>query len=186
MFYLFSKKAKKEINFLKNCVKYADESVSTSKKIILELNNKLLEKEEVIKDQDGRISELIISNSKSEENIRSYFQEQADNRIKRAKEEFCETLANKISRVLKVSLEELREMNMMSVWQDTDEEENKLDTWTMYTEICSLGGCDMSGITYPDEITAYRAAVAYTIINGGPNSNSACSSCYAEYMENCI
>lgn|GEM_PF-2023988 len=186
MFYLFSKKAKKEINFLKNCVKYADESVSTAEKTVLELENRLLEKEEIIKDQDGRISELLTSNAKSEEDIKSYCQEQANNRIKREKEEMCEIFAKKISRVFKMSLEELKNINVMSVWQDTDEKENKLDTWTMYTGICSYGGCDMSGITYPDEITAYRAAVAYTIINGGPNSRGTCSSCYAEYRENCI
>ena len=55
-------------------------------------------------------------------------------------------------------------------------------SWEVVTEVCSLGGCDMSVYSFPDERSAQIFAVLLKRTGCRLRYDAACPSCYAEYQ----
>lgn len=90
-------------------------------------------------------------------------------------------LKEPIAGVLKRSDVELRKSRYFSVQEVEDDAE-----WEVVTEHCCLGGCDMGVYTFTCERDALIFAALLSAIEYKPSSNIACSTCYAEYMKDCI
>lgn len=91
--------------------------------------------------------------------------------------ELCPVLAE----VLRKSDEELHRTAPYTVQMAADGL-----TWETVTEMCCLGGCDMGVYTFPTERDALLFAALLKAVGYRPSHNTACSSCYAEYMRDCI
>ena len=55
-------------------------------------------------------------------------------------------------------------------------------SWEVVIEVCSLGGCDMSVYSFPDERSARIFAVLLKRTGCRLRYDAACPSCYAEYQ----
>lgn len=55
--------------------------------------------------------------------------------------------------------------------------------WAVITDYCQIGGCELGSIPFKNELEAKHKAIELTLKNKKPESNSACSSCYSEYLE---
>lgn len=58
--------------------------------------------------------------------------------------------------------------------------------WKVVTASCCLGGCDMDCYTFPVKRDALVFAVLLDAVGYEPPRNTACSTCYNEYMKDCI
>ena len=86
--------------------------------------------------------------------------------------------ADIFAKVLQMSDEDLRALRAFPVSPTKDEA-----GWEVVTEVCSLGGCDMSVYSFKDERSA-RLFVALLERTGCRlRYDTACPSCYAEYQK---
>lgn len=86
-----------------------------------------------------------------------------------------------LARVLKKTDEELR-ASMSCVVQPAED----FRKWETVTEQCCLCGCDMGVYPFSTEREALVFSALLEAIRYRPCHNTACSSCYAEYMKDCI
>lgn len=60
------------------------------------------------------------------------------------------------------------------------------EQWEVVTEHCCLGGCDMGIYEFAAERDALLFAALLDTVGFKPAHNTACSTCYAEYMKGCV
>lgn len=60
------------------------------------------------------------------------------------------------------------------------------EQWEVVTEHCCLGGCDMGVYTFATERDALLFAALLDMAGFKPSHNTACSTCYAEYIKDCV
>lgn len=60
------------------------------------------------------------------------------------------------------------------------------EQWEVVTGYCCLGGCDMGVYAFAAERDALLFATLLDMIGFKPSPNTACSTCYAEYIQNCV
>lgn len=97
--------------------------------------------------------------------------------LRRQKGELRPVLAH----VLKKTNEELRASMRCAVQPAED-----LRKWETVTEQCCLCGCDMGVYPFSTEREALVFSALLEAIGYRPGHNTACSSCYAEYIKDCI
>lgn len=86
--------------------------------------------------------------------------------------------ADTFAKVLQMSDEDLRALRAFPVSPTGDEA-----AWEVVTEVCSLGGCDMSVYSFKDERSA-RLFVALLERTGCRlRYKATCPSCYTEYQK---
>lgn len=59
----------------------------------------------------------------------------------------------------------------------------EVNEWSITTEYCSIGGCDLRILTYSSEADAKMAAMFMSEENFTPTIKGACNPCYREYMQ---
>lgn len=97
--------------------------------------------------------------------------------LRRQKDDLRPSLA----RVLKKTDEELRASIRCAVQPAEDTRE-----WEAVTEQCCLGGCDMGIYAFSTEREALLFSALLEAAGYRPDHNTACSSCYDEYIKDCI
>ncbi|MFC5402415.1 hypothetical protein [Cohnella soli] len=60
--------------------------------------------------------------------------------------------------------------------------DEEIGKWTITTEFCTIGGCDMGILEFENETAAKLEAMYLSEKNVHPKSERACYPCYQEYM----
>lgn len=60
------------------------------------------------------------------------------------------------------------------------------EQWEVVTEHCCLGGCDMGIYEFAAERDALLFAALLDMVGFKPSHNTACPTCYAEYIKDCV
>lgn len=109
---------------------------------------------------------------------------QADNKLlkeeKRKLEDTIRYNPNILAKLLNKSDEELQEGLAFNVYQSEGSE------WEVTTAYCSLGGCDMDVYSFQTQREALLFAAFMTAMGLKPKTGTACPTCYAEYIKDCI
>lgn len=109
---------------------------------------------------------------------------QADNKLlkeeKRKLEDTIQYNPDILAKLLNKSDEELCEGLIFNVYQSEGV------GWKVPTAYCSLGGCDMDIYSFPTQRDALLFAAFMTALGLKPQTGTACPTCYAEYIKDCI
>ena len=90
--------------------------------------------------------------------------------------------ADLVAKVLQMRDEDMRALRAFPCAPADDE----ATSWEVVTQICSLGGCDMSVYSFADERNARIFAALLERFGYRLRYDTACPSCYAEYMKDRI
>ncbi len=88
-------------------------------------------------------------------------------------------LVDPIDRILHEPVERLRSTARFHVWESGP-------GWAVAAGRCCLCGCDLDIHTFQSERDALLFACLLNTVGYEPPHNISCSSCYTEYMKNCI
>lgn len=98
-------------------------------------------------------------------------------------EDNSETIVDTIIKILKMDVDTLKKNNDSYTVHQTNVNSTK---FSLFTNICSFGGCDFNEIVFSSEKEALQAACIYKKLIGNPDCSCACPDCYQEYIQNCI
>ncbi len=89
--------------------------------------------------------------------------------------------SGRLASILAKSDTQLRAGLHFDVWKAEAGEQ-----WEVVTEHCCLGGCDMGIYEFAAERDALLFAALLDTVGFKPAHNTACSTCYAEYIKDCV
>lgn len=119
---------------------------------------------------------------RSQENV-TFLQEE----LKKARERICDLermfreCDGRLASVLAKSDAQLRDGLHFDVRKAETGEQ-----WEVVTEHCCLGGCDMGIYGFAAERDALLFAALLDVVGFKPSHNTACSTCYAEHIKDCV
>lgn len=90
-------------------------------------------------------------------------------------------LRDKISEVLQMTDTQLREISRFHV-----QEVESGAGWETVTGFCCLGGCDMDVYSFQSERDALLFSVLLKVVGYQAPHNTACPTCYKEYISDCL
>ena len=151
--------AKDETEHASDWAKTAEQSLLEVKKENLELHKKL---NDAVDDREGYINRAV------KKGIKEGVHKQIQSSLSLA------------AKAASLSVEEMREKLNFSVYEADD------GKWECFMNICSLGGCDFSAISFDTEREAVTYAYILSVLGQTPDSSCPCSECYSEYMQQCV
>lgn len=154
------------------------------KEINMQLEEKIILLNNIIKDKDIDLkelkSDLIV---KDEETNRTLIK--ANNTIEQTNKQ-CDKLTSyvkELEKIMFMDIEELRKYPCNYPAPQLNKESTKWETTTAY---CSIGGCEYRYFSNNNEREALLQGIIASLKGERVETRYACSSCYNDYMRDCI